>query len=74
MRHRRGYRDKTQESRVRESTLATLLYGSQGNSLGVEVEFGAPRGRNDGTFLVPLTARVPLSNVTLIGQENWHRG
>ncbi len=74
VRHRRGYRDKTPFTRMRDTTLATLLYGSQDNALNIELELGQPQDRGDGTFLVPLAARIPLANVTLVGYREVHRG
>jgi VWFA-related protein len=74
VRFRGGYRDKSVETRVRETTLATLLYGSQSNDLGIELLLSAAQPQGNGTYKVPLDVRIPLASITLIEQGDHHRG
>ncbi|HEX6202174.1 MAG TPA: VWA domain-containing protein, partial [Thermoanaerobaculia bacterium] len=71
-RHRKGYRDKTMESRMDDGTLAALLYGASTNPLGIEVRLGKAIPVDRGNFRVPVEVRIPLGRIALLPQGDQH--
>ena len=69
VRHREGYRDKSTEARMNDGTLAALNFPFEENPLGVSLEFGQPRQREDGFYLVPVLVRIPIGKLVLIPHE-----
>jgi VWFA-related protein len=69
VRHREGYRDKSTEARMTDGTLAALNFPFEENPLAVALEFGKPRPRDDGFFLVPVMVRIPIGKLALIPHE-----
>jgi len=69
VRHREGYRDKSTEARMNDGTLAALNFPFEENPLAVALEFGKPRPRDDGFFLVPVLVRIPIGKLALIPHE-----
>ena len=69
VRHREGYRDKSTDARMSDGTLAALNFPFEDNPLGVTVEFGQPRPREDGLFLVPVMVRIPIGRLVLVPRE-----
>jgi len=69
VRHREGYRDKSTEARMNDGTMAALNFPFEENPLGISLEFGQPRPREDGFFLVPVLVRIPIGKLTLIPRE-----
>jgi VWFA-related protein len=69
VRHREGYRDKSTEARMSDGTLAALNFPFEENPLNVAIEFGKPRPRDDGFFLVPVLVRIPIGKLALIPHE-----
>lgn len=69
VRHREGYRDKSIEAMMSDGTLAALNFPFEQNPLGVTLEFGQPRPRDDGFYLVPVLVRIPIGKLTLIPRE-----
>jgi VWFA-related protein len=72
VRHREGYRDKSTEARMTDSTLAALNFPYEDNPLGVSLEFGKPQARQDGFYLTPLNVHIPLGKLTLVPREQTH--
>jgi len=72
VRNREGYRDKSTESRMSDGTLAALNFPFEENPLGVTLEFGQPRARDDGFYLVPVLVRIPIGRLALIPREQTH--
>lgn len=72
VRHREGYRDKSTEARMSDSTLAALNFPYEDNPLGVSLEFGTPQARQDGFYLTPLNVRIPLGKLVLVPREQTH--
>jgi VWFA-related protein len=70
VRHREGYRDKSTESRMSDGTLAALNFPFEENPLGITLEFGQPRQRDDGFYLVPVLVRIPIGRLVLIPREH----
>ena len=69
VRHREGYRDKSIEALMSDGTLAALNFPFEQNPLGISLEFGQPRPRDDGFYLVPVLVRIPIGKLTLIPRE-----
>jgi len=69
VRHRDGYRDKGTDARMNDSTLAALSFPFEENPLGVTLEFGQGRPREDGFFLVPVMVRIPIGKLVLVPRE-----
>jgi VWFA-related protein len=69
VRHREGYRDKSTDARMSDGTLAALNFPFEENPLGVAVEFGQPKPRDDGYFLVPVIVRIPIGKLVLVPRE-----
>ncbi len=69
VRHREGYRDKSTDARMTDGTLAALSFPFEENPLGVAVEFGQPKSRDDGYFLVPVIVRIPIGKLVLVPRE-----
>jgi VWFA-related protein len=69
VRHREGYRDKSTEARMSDGTLAALNFPFEENPLGVTLEFGQPRRREDGFYLVPVLVRIPIGKLVLVPHE-----
>jgi len=69
VRHRNGYRDKTQDTRLAETTLAGLLHGVGNNPLGIEFQLESFERREDGFLQVPIEVRIPIGKLTLVPQE-----
>jgi VWFA-related protein len=69
VRHREGYRDKSTDSRMTDGTLAALNFPFEENPLGVSIEFGQARAREDGFYLVPVLVRIPIGKLVLVPRE-----
>ncbi|HEX9940374.1 MAG TPA: VWA domain-containing protein [Thermoanaerobaculia bacterium] len=69
VRHREGYRDKSTDARMNDGTLAALNFPFESNPLGVSLEFGQARPREDGFFLVPVQVRIPIGKLVLVPRE-----
>ncbi|HKI87122.1 MAG TPA: VWA domain-containing protein [Thermoanaerobaculia bacterium] len=66
VRSRKGYRDKTTESRMADGTMSTLIFGYENNPLKVSLRFGAATRREDGYYLVPVNIRLPIGQLVLV--------
>lgn len=69
VRHREGYRDKSVNARMNDGTIAALNFAFEENPLGVSLEFGQPKRREDGFFLVPVVVRIPIGKLVLVPRE-----
>jgi VWFA-related protein len=69
IRHREGYRDKSPETQMNDSTLAVLQFPFEQNPLAINLEFGHGTEREDGYFVVPVQVKIPLGRVTLIPRD-----
>ncbi|HKI00506.1 MAG TPA: VWA domain-containing protein [Thermoanaerobaculia bacterium] len=69
VRHREGYRDKSTDARMTDGTLAALNFPFEENPLGVSIEFGQARPREDGYYLVPVMVRIPIGKLVLVPRE-----
>lgn len=67
VRHRNGYRDQTFEARLTDSTVATLVHGTESNPLGIDFDFGKYQ-RDGNNLMVPVEIAIPIDSVTLVPQ------
>lgn len=74
VRHRAGFRTRTVEAVVNDSTYASLLYNRQSNALQIEIEFEQPQRRDDGQFLTPILVKIPIARIALIPRATLHQG
>lgn len=72
VRHRRGVRVRSVESRLREGVLAALTLGRAGGRFPGPVSVGRPTPQPGGLYKVPLDVQIPLERVTLVpGEKEW---
>ncbi len=74
VRYRKGYRDKTLESRMIEGTLSALHLNMLENPLGARLHNLPPKRRPDGNYDVPLVIEVAWEDLTLIPRDGVHHG
>ena len=65
LRYRDGYRDKDNETKVAESTVAALLYGTGSNPLGIDAKTLDLVASESGPLL-PVEVRIPIGKLTLV--------
>ena len=71
--HRRRVHDKSADERMAERLLAGLFVGEAGdNPLGVALESQEQTRQEDGTFVVPIVAKIPVDKLVLIPQASIH--
>jgi len=74
VRHRPAFTVQSLGERMKELTLAGLLYQRRNNRLGVELAKESERPREGGGHHVLLVMRMPLANITLLPVEKVHEG
>jgi VWFA-related protein len=74
LRYREGYEDVRGTGRIADRTLTAAVLGLTENPLEVSVDYRDQEPREDGSFLVPIVVRVPLSQLSLIPQTAEHEG
>ena len=72
VRHREGFRDKPVETRMADSINAALEFDFDSNPIGLQIERGEERPRDDGYYLVPISVRIPIGGLTLVPQGRLH--
>jgi len=74
VRHRPAFTVQSLGERMKELTLAGLLYQRRNNRLGVELVKESERPREGGGHHVLLVMRMPMANITLLPVETVHEG
>lgn len=74
VRYRPAFTVQSLGERMKELTLAGLLYQRRSNRLGVELAKESERPREGGGHHVLLVMRMPLANVTLLPRGEVHEG
>jgi len=75
LRHRTGYRDKSLQIRMSDSTTASLVHNLANNPLAVELQVGRQvEAEKRNQFEVPVLVQIPLGKVTLVPYENFYVG
>ena len=73
-RHRSGYVDKPEATRVADRTYSSLILDLESNPLGISVDFGTPEKEGRGKFHLPFLVRIPFSGITLLPNGENHEG
>ncbi len=66
VRTRKGFLEKTIETRTADSVLASLFYPRDDNPLGVHVSIGAQKPYDEENFAVPVRISVPIGKLGLV--------
>jgi len=66
VRTRKGFLEKTIETRTSDSVLANLFYPRDDNPLGVHVSIGAQKPYDEENFAVPVRISVPIGKLGLV--------
>jgi hypothetical protein len=74
VRHRNGYRDKPLQTRMSDTTRASLLYGYEHNPMGLVLRIGEPQAVEKDLFNVPVLVGIPLGKITLLPLEESQEG
>jgi VWFA-related protein len=75
LRYRTGYRDKSLQIRMADSTTASLVHNLANNPLEVEFQVGRQvEAEKRNQFEVPVLVRIPLDKVTLVPYEDYYVG
>ena len=73
VRSRKGFLEKTPESRTSEAVLASLFYPRDDNPLGIHVSIGQQKPYQDN-FVVPVRVAVPIGKLGLIPVGDHYEG
>jgi len=71
-RHREGYVTVSFEERLEESLLSPLAFPKEKGSLPVTLDLGKPTDTD--RVMVPMTAEMPLSRLTMLPREDGYIG
>ncbi len=74
VRHRSSFQEKPVTARTAERTRAALLLDASLNPFGIELATDPPQPQDDGTFVVPLSVRIPLDKLVLLPGKTEHQG
>ncbi len=66
VRYREGYRDKSTEARMADGVMSALFFDVESNPMGITVQRGEQRPRDDGHFVVDFEVRIPIGKLVLI--------
>ncbi|MES1245138.1 MAG: VWA domain-containing protein [Acidobacteriota bacterium] len=69
-----GYRASTQDQRTQERAASALLLGISENPLDLGVDLRTGTRERDGSYLVPVTLKVPLARLMLLPKGSGHEG
>ncbi len=72
-RFRKGFLEKTPETRTSESVLASLFYPRDDNPLGIHVSMGQQKPYQDN-FTIPVRVAVPLGKLGLVPVGDHYEG
>lgn len=69
--HRRGYLAMSADSRFERTLRSPLIFSKEKGTLPVTVDLGLPERPDEGRRLVPITAAMPVGQITLVprGEE-----
>lgn len=70
VRHRDGYRSRSNDEQMIDRVRAALSYTVEDNPLGIEVQPGDEIRRSDGEYVVPVRIRIPLKHLALLPQPD----
>ncbi len=74
VRHRQGYVARSARDRMAQTTIAALDFDNLDNSLGLRIELTNAAPPEPGATEQDLMIRLPLSQITLVPQDQVHNG
>jgi VWFA-related protein len=74
VRARKGYLEKTVETRTAEAVEASLYYPREENPLGITLTVGESRPYDRENFLLPIHVSIPLSKMALVPSGDTYQG
>jgi VWFA-related protein len=74
VRHRSGYRSKSNAELMADRTLSAAIHGVTDNPLEVSLDTLDEVARDDGNYTVRLLIKVPLKQIVLLPQQAIHQG
>ena len=72
VRHRETFRSRSRDDRSGDFVLATLLYGTSANPLGISLETGERKPGNDGNTMLTVLVKIPIGQLALVPKEDKH--
>ncbi|MEA2339325.1 MAG: hypothetical protein QOE82_3332 [Thermoanaerobaculia bacterium] len=72
--NRVGYYDLSPDDRLEESLHARLTFDHPVGALPVKMSLGTPRTTSERTIVLPVQAKLPMANVTLLPRDNGYVG
>jgi VWFA-related protein len=70
VRHRESFELKSNDDRMADATIATLLYQKTKNPLGLVLTPGAIQERENGTYILGVEVQIPLRSITLVPNDS----
>ena len=74
VRARKGFLEKTIETRTSDAVLASLFYSRTENPLGINVSIGAQKPYDNENFAVPVRIAVPIGKLGLVPVGDHYEG
>ncbi|MBC8646054.1 MAG: VWA domain-containing protein [Thermoanaerobaculia bacterium] len=74
VRARKGYLEKTVETRTAEAVEASLYYPREDNPLGITLTVGESRPYDRENYLLPIHVSIPLSKMALVPSGDMYQG
>jgi hypothetical protein len=74
VRARKGYLEKTAETRTAEAVEASLYYPREDNPLGITLTVGESRPYDRENYLLPIHVSIPLSKMALVPSGEVYQG
>ncbi|MFN2385136.1 MAG: VWA domain-containing protein [Thermoanaerobaculia bacterium] len=74
VRARKGYLEKTVETRTAEAVEASLYYPREENPLGISLTVGESRPYDRENYLLPIHVSIPLSKMALVPSGDVYQG
>lgn len=74
VRTRKGFLEKTIETRTADAVVASLFYNRDDNPLGVHVSIGAQKPYDEENFAVPVRIAVPIGKLGLVPVGDHYEG
>lgn len=75
LRYRTGYRDKSLQVRMTDSTTASLVHNLASNPMEVELQVGRQvEAEKRNQFEVPVLVQIPIDKITLVPHQDYYVG
>lgn len=72
--HRRGYLALSEDTRFERTLRSPLIFSKEKGTLPVSVDLGLPEAESRGKRLVPITAAMPVGQITLVPRGDEYVG